>query len=173
VSHRLAVSLAAFAILFSGAAAASSAEVESSYNELKTYPAAMKGYQRHVLHLKAREDEREIKVEILPGIMLEDDCNIVSFSTPARSLTVKGSGYPYLVIKWNGSMQTTLMGCDELSTKKEFIEGNSILIGYNSLLPVVVFAPKGLSVRYRIRSAGTNARLDASVEIPADRVKQK
>jgi ecotin len=49
----------------------------------------------------------------------------------------------------------TLMAAPEGVQKREqFVPGTPLIIRYNSRLPVVIYAPKGYDIRYRIWSAG-------------------
>jgi ecotin len=52
-------------------------------------------------------------------------------------------------------MMSTMMAAPEGSEKVErFVPGSPLLIRYNSRLPIVVYAPEGYEIRYRIWAAG-------------------
>jgi ecotin len=50
------------------------------------------------------------------------------------------------------------MACPEGSQEVRFVQVrfDQPLLGYNSRLPIVVYAPEGFEVRYRIWQAGNN-----------------
>ena len=67
---------------------------------------------------------------------------------------------PYYV-PYYSPMAGTLIAVDPRAPKAErFITlgGEAFLIRYNSRLPIVVYAPEGVEVRYRIWSAGPDLR---------------
>lgn len=60
-----------------------------------------------------------------------------------------------------GPMSGTRMAVDpNVPTETRFIPpgGDPYLIRYNSQLPLVVYVPDGVEARYRIWTAGTNAK---------------
>jgi ecotin len=70
--------------------------------------------------------------------------------------TIKGWGFPRYNVSQLGPMAGTQMAIDPNAPKlNRFITlgGEPYLIHYNSRLPVVVYAPEGVEVRYRIWSA--------------------
>jgi ecotin len=126
------------------------------YNEatqaLNAFPTEKEGYVRHVLLLPEINDSRERKVEIIPGKIAEVDCNRHILSGAISSVTIDGWGYDYLVFDSNGTIASTRMACAEPPTL-EFVYGQTEFVRYNSRLPIVVFAPAGFEVRYRIWEA--------------------
>ncbi len=72
--------------------------------------------------------------------------------------TIKGWGFPRYIVSELGPMAGTLMAIDSSAPKvNRFIslDGEPYLIRYNSRLPIVIYAPEGVKVRYRIWSAGS------------------
>jgi ecotin len=165
--------LAAVATLTATAAAslagsapdATVAASESSLSNLEHYPASMKEHRRFVLHLPNRENESDFKVEVIAGLQREWSCNRPWLTTDTKARDVKGWGFDYYVVSWNGKFASTLMACLPETKETTFVHGSGKLIDYNSKLPVVVFVPKDLSVRYRIWNAGTEQEMDTSSTI--------
>jgi ecotin len=125
-------------------------------DDLKPYAAAESGYQRMVFRVPALDDETGSMVEVMVGKMMEVDCNRIIMGGDLEQHTVEGWGYPYfkaVIVPHHGS---TMMACppDFVNTEKFIVAtGKGFNIRYNSKLPVVVYAPDGYEVRYRIWSA--------------------
>lgn len=126
---------------------------------LKPYPAASAGYNRHVIELPAQADEAEHKVELIAGKTLEVDCNQQRLGGQWQEKTVEGWGYNYYELGQVGPAMSTLMACPDNSRKQAFVQvgGEPLLVRYNSKLPLVIYAPAEVEVRYRIWSATANA----------------
>ncbi|WP_061237815.1 serine protease inhibitor ecotin [Ectopseudomonas composti] len=122
---------------------------------LKPYPAAADGYSRHVIELPAQANEAEHKVEIIAGKTLEVDCNQQRLGGQWQEKTVEGWGYNYYELSQVGPAMSTLMACPDGSRKPAFVRvgGEPQLVRYNSKLPLVIYAPKDIEVRYRVWSA--------------------
>ncbi|HNQ03519.1 MAG TPA: serine protease inhibitor ecotin [Thiobacillaceae bacterium] len=125
-------------------------------DELKPFPAAAAGYQRHVIELPARGDEASHKVELIAGKTLEIDCNLHRLEGRWQEKTVTGWGYNYYELGPVGPGPSTMMACPENSRRQAFVQvgGEPMLVRYNSKLPLVIYAPADVQVRYRIWSAG-------------------
>ena len=84
-------------------------------------------------------------------VVLKVDGQEVARTTVKR--TVKGWGFPRYNVSQLGPMAGTQLAIDPNAPKvSRFITlgGEPYLIRYNSRLPVVVYAPEGVEVRYRI-----------------------
>ena len=134
-----------------------SAASGSEHLQLKAFPAAEEGMERFVVVLphKEREEEDAFKVEIIPGkTMLTDGVNLMRLGTTIEPHTLEGWGYTYYKVTGRDVAISTMMAVPEGSHKVErFVSGTSLLIRYNSRLPVVAYAPKGYEIRYRIWKA--------------------
>lgn len=131
-------------------------ETEAS-EALKAYPETLEGYDRYVLYLpEIKNSAKERKVEIIPGVLTEVDCNEHGLLGAFVEKNIDGWGYNYLVFESDGGVRSTLMACPEDTRSTEVVTGNTHLMDYNSRLPVVVFIPKkeNFSVQYRIWEAG-------------------
>ena len=117
---------------------------------------------RYVLELPKQDDESTMKVELIVGKTVEtDDRNKYFFGGKIEEETVKGWGFPRYKITKLGPMGGTLMAIDPNAPKvARFVSlgGDPYLIRYNSQLPIVVYVPEGVEVRYRIWTAGAEAK---------------
>ena len=124
--------------------------------ELKAFPAAEAGMERFVIVLpeKTRDEEGSFKVELIPGkVMLTDSVNQMRHATSIEALPLVGWGYTYYQVVGQDLAMSTMMAVPEgVPQAKQFVPGSSLLIDYNSRLPIVVYAPKGFEIRYRIWS---------------------
>jgi ecotin len=125
---------------------------------LKAFPPAEAGMVRHVLQLPEQADESAFKVELVVGKTVQTDAhNRHFFGGEIVEETIEGWGFPRFVVSALGPMAGTLMAVDPDAPKVDrfvTLGGDPFLIRYNSRLPVVVYAPEGVEVRYRIWSAG-------------------
>ncbi len=123
-------------------------------DNMKAFPPAEEGMVRHVLQLSEQDDESLIKVELIVGKTVQiDEENRYFFGGKIEMETIMGWGYSRYIVSQLGPMGGTLMAVDPNAPKVDrFIRigGNPYLIRYNSRLPVVVYAPEGVEVRYRL-----------------------
>lgn len=126
-------------------------------DNMKAFPPAEQGMARYVLQLPKQEDEFAFKVELIVGKTVQvDEGNRYFFDGKIAAENIKGWGYTRYVVSQLGPMGGTLMAVDPNVPKvNRFITigGEPCIIRYNSRLPVVVYAPEGVEVRYRIWSA--------------------
>ncbi len=131
-------------------------------DNMKAFPPAEAGMVRHVLQLPAQADESAFKVELIVGKTVElDEGNRYFFGGRIAEETIQGWGYTRYVVGTLGPLAGTLMAVDPNTPKvARFITlgGAPYLIRYNSRLPVVVYVPEGIEVRYRIWSAGAEVK---------------
>ena len=126
-------------------------------DNMKAFPPPEKGRVRYVLQLPKQDDESAFKVELIVGkTVLVDERNRYTFSGKIQAETIKGWGFIRYNVSQLGPMAGTLIAIDSNAPKvNRFITlgGEPYLIRYNSRLPVVVYAPEGVEVRYRIWTA--------------------
>ena len=134
----------------------------SASDNLKAFPPAGEGMARYVLQLPEQADESAFRVELIAGkSVLADKENRYFFSGKIEAQSIEGWGYTRYVVSSLGPMGGTLMAVDQGAPKVErfvALGGEPYLIRYNSRLPVVVYVPAGVEVRYRVWSAGTEVQ---------------
>jgi len=150
-THKLAASLLAIACATSTAWAA-----EQPLEKVAPYPQAEKGMKRQVIQLPAQKDESAFKVELLIGQTLEVDCNRHRLGAELESKTLEGWGYDYYVVEKVTGPMSTMMACPDQKKTKQFVTaslGDDGMLRYNSKLPIVVYTPDNVEVKYRVWEA--------------------
>jgi len=126
-------------------------------DNMMAFPPAKEGMIRYVLQLPKQDDESAFKVELIVGkTVLVDEKNRYFFGGKIEEETIKGWGFPHYNVSKLGPMAGTRMAIDPNALKvNRFVTlgGEPYLIRYNSRLPIVVYVPEGIEVRYRIWNA--------------------
>ena len=129
----------------------------AEHPELKAFPEAAEGMVRYVIVLpeKAQGEDADFRVELIPGkVMLADGVNQMRHGSAIEPRPLVGWGYTYYEVTGQDVAMSTMMAVPEGSRKTEqFVAGTSLLIRYNSRLPIVIYAPNGYEVHYRIWTA--------------------
>ena len=123
-------------------------------DNMKAFPPPDKGQIRYVIQLAEQDDESNYQVELIVGQTVEiDEINQYFFGGQIKKETIVGWGFTRYVVSELGLMAGTLIAVDPNAPKVDrFIRlsGEPYLIRYNNRLPVVVYVPEGVEVRYRI-----------------------
>ena len=128
------------------------AEAITINDPVDAFPAPEPGFVRHVIHLPVGNYENDLKVELLPGKVIETDCNTRQFIGQLQEKTLEGWGYTYYVLPNIEGPISTMMACLEDSKKMQFVPvtgSAGSLLYYNSRLPVVVYLPEEVELRWR------------------------
>lgn len=129
----------------------------STLEKVAPYPKAEAGFTRQAIHLPPQTQEENFKVEILAGKTLTVDCNRQRLGGVLEEKNLEGWGYPYYRLEKVTGPMSTLMACPDGKSKQDFVPvvGDGFMLRYNSKLPIVIYAPKDVEVRYRIWSASS------------------
>ena len=131
-------------------------------DNMKAFPRADNGQMRYVIQLAEQDDESNYQVELIVGQTVEvDETNRYFFGGQIKKESIVGWGFTRYVVSELGPMAGTLMAVDPNALKVDrFVRlgGEPYLIRYNSRLPVVVYVPEGVDVRYRIWRADPESK---------------
>ena len=135
-------------------AADAAVDPEAVKNLAAAYPAATAGKTRHVILLphKERGAEDDFKVEIVAGRTIDTDgVNTYRFGGEFRERDIPGWGFSYFEVDALGApLSTRIAPTAGTPTVKAFAPGPRMLVRYNSRLPLVVYAPEGTEIRWRL-----------------------
>lgn len=139
--------------------------------DLKPYPAAGAGEARWVIQVPGvlrpspdpslSSDPEDWRVELIVGREMEVDCNRHLLQGSIRPESVPGWGYTIYRVSGGGRALTTLMACPpDQPPRRAFVPlaGEPTLVRYNASLPIVVYAPENLQVRWRLWKAESGRR---------------
>lgn len=121
------------------------------------FPNPESGFTRQVIHLAPQAQEDRYQVEILAGKTLNVDCNRQRLGGMLEEKNLEGWGYPFYRLETVIGPMSTMMACPDGKTKKDFVPvvGDGFMLRYNSKLPIVLYVPKDVEVRYRVWTASS------------------
>jgi ecotin len=131
-------------------------------DNMKAFPPPAEGMIRYVLPLVSEKDEDSLKVELVVGKTVKvDAANRYFFGGTLETVNIEGWGFDYRILRKLGPMAGTLMAVDPNVLKVDrfiAIGGEPQLLRYNSRLPLVIYVPEGVEVRYRVWRAGVELK---------------
>jgi ecotin len=147
--------LASFTILLGLLAHSNNIDAQGKmkkYNklEINMFPKAKAGEKQVYIQVPIETNENDLKVEVFVGKTQLVDCNNYFMIGEIVSNNLEGWGYDYYTIKGSGETAGTLMGCLDNKKTSKFIQMPASLLRYNSRLPIVIYVPNDLEVKYRI-----------------------
>ncbi|NUU36702.1 serine protease inhibitor ecotin [Pseudomonas sp. C2B4] len=127
----------------------------ANLEKIAPYPQPENGFSRQVIHLTPQTLENDFKVEILAGKTLTVDCNLQRLGGTLEEKNLEGWGYPFYRLEKVMGPMSTMKACPDGKSKQDFVPvvGDGFMLRYNSKLPIVLYVPKDVEVRYRIWSA--------------------
>ena len=137
----------------SGAAATAAGE---NADPLDAFPAAAAGQVRYVINLPPMDrPEEHFSVELIAGrVIRTDGVNQLRMDTRLEPRPLPGWGYTFYEMTGSGQTASTLMAVPEGAEPVDaFVGGQRLTVRYSSRLPIVVYAPDGFEIRYRIWAA--------------------
>lgn len=141
------------ALLTSGAIFAQKGTDNKIESEIKMFPKAKPGYKQVYIKVPPKKNENDLKIEIFAGKSQMVDCNRHFMGGTIQTVNLDGWGYDYYVVKSDGVVGSTRMACPDSKLTEQFIHIQPQLLRYNSKLPVVIYVPEEMEVKYRIWSA--------------------
>ena len=115
------------------------------------YPQAKEGYKQVIINLPELKKENDVKVELLVGKMMNVDCNRTWLLANLEEKTLEGYGYDYFVLNEPINIASTRMWCATGKRENKFITLSNVeLIRYNSKLPIILYVPKDIDVKYKL-----------------------
>lgn len=125
----------------------------ANINDIAPYPAAQVDYERVAIYLPQLSDESQSKVDLVIGKEMMVDCNGRGLMGRITKEELTGWGYRYYVVDDIKDGFATLMACPpNYENQKKFVRIDSDLglLPYNSRLPIVIYVPKGIQVKYQV-----------------------
>lgn len=127
----------------------------TTLEKIAPYPKAESGFTRQVIHLTPQTREDDFKVEVIAGKTLTVDCNLQRLGGILEEKNLEGWGYSFYRLEKVSPPMSTMKACPDGKRQQAFVPvvGDGFMLRYNSKLPIVLYVPKDVEVRYRIWSA--------------------
>jgi ecotin len=139
--------------------------------DLSAYPQPAPGERRWVIQLPGvlppshdpalSPDPREWRVQLIVGQMAEVDCNATSFRARLRAWRPGADQREAYRVDAVGPLVSTRMACPAgTGRRRAFVTmaGKPYVVPYNASVPIVVYAPAPLELRWRLWKAERDSR---------------
>jgi len=150
---------ALFALTILALAVNAAAATDEAVRNLKAFPPAEPGMKRLVIYVPPKKVEEDFRVQLLVGKTVSTDgVNRQFFGGQLETETIQGWGFDRHILRRLGPMAGTLMAAPPGAKPVErfvTLGGEPKLLRYNSRLPLVVYVPEGVEVRWRAWRADT------------------
>jgi len=140
---------------------------------LKHFPEKQPEQERMVIHLPKRDNEKNLKVELIFGVIVRTDLNNLNrfwIEGTLTEKTLKGWGYRYYELKADRNRVSStrggflkMVGKDKnvfapvvSRSDSNDLLSRDLLLRYNSNVPLVAYVPSGFEVRYRLWTTDDN-----------------
>jgi ecotin len=142
-----------------GVESLNAAGTDEAVRNLKAFPPAEPGMKRLVIYVPPKEVEEDFRVQLLVGKTVSTDgVNRQFFGGQLETETIEGWGFDRHILRQLGPMAGTLMAPPPGAEPVErfvTLGGEPKLLRYNSRLPLVVYVPADVEVRWRVWRADT------------------
>ncbi|MTG98623.1 proteinase inhibitor [Myroides sp. BIT-d1] len=115
------------------------------------FPSPEKGYKQVLIEVPFSKNDNDKKIEFSVGKVMEvDGCNNFGLVGTLKEKNLEGWGYTYYSFESKGDVFSTMMGCPDAAKRNIFVSGKSELVRYNGRLPIVVYIPEDMEVRFKV-----------------------
>lgn len=135
--------------------------------KIEMFPTPQGGFKQLYIQVPIEQNEDNLKVEIFAGKTEMIDCNTYFMNGTIKDENLEGWGYNYYTVNSEGVMARTKKACMDNKKTSKFIHIQPQLFRYNSKLPIVIYVPENLEIKYRIWRADKslqNTKKNASVK---------
>lgn len=109
------------------------------------------GFKKYIIRLPKKANENAYKVEVFATKTEKvDKCNNHFLTGEIKDNDLQGYGYKYYEFTGTAVTASTLMACDDNTKVDAVVKSQPVLVNYNSKLPIVVYVPNGLNVKYKV-----------------------
>jgi ecotin len=151
-----------FALVVLASVINTAAATDEAVRNLKAFPPAEPGMKRVVIFVPPKKVEEDFRVQLLVGKTVPTDgVNRQFFGGQLQTETIEGWGFDRHILHQLGPMAGTLMAPPPGAKPVErfvTLAGEPQLLRYNSRLPLVVYVPEGVEVRWRAWRANTKTK---------------
>lgn len=120
-------------------------------HDLTIYP-PIENMTKNAIFLDPLPDETLYKVELYVVKSLEvDNCNKHYLFGDFEVRRLDGFGFSYFIFNSNSNIISTKMGCgDDIKKIRNVASGKTEIVRYISAMPIVVYTPKDMEVKYKL-----------------------